>query len=822
MYRISNNNGVFDNVTENNLVDSFDTKSLGVTNPEGIVFDSTNDSLFIAGHHEQAIIQTTTYGILLRTIDISAINADKPSGLALAPSSEVPTTTNLYMVARGVDNNSDPNENDGAIYELEIPTNLTPLNNMPVVSTGENQSIILPVTAQLSGSISDDGKPNGSLIATWSKQSGPGQVSFTDPHNLNTEVSFSMAGTYVLRLTGYDGDLYSFDDLSIVVTSHIPVIILNGTNPMNLNLGETFSDPGATAMDDADGDLTAFIQSTSNVDTSNVGIYQVTYTVTDSDGYSASVNRRVVVSDGIFSLQSRVSASTDDAEERLDGRMYLTSSDLNLAADKQLQTIGVRFSDLPIPTTAIITKVYIQFQADETDFLLDTQLNIVAESTDNTPVFTDTDYNISSRNKTNASVSWAPAAWSTIGEAGEAQRTPDLSAIVQEIVSETGWQSGNAIAFIFTGTGTRTAEAYDGEQAAAPLLYLEYTTDSSIITPVITLLGDNPLTVNLNDTFTDPGANAQDDADGDISDAIVISGAVDTNTAGTYLLTYSVTDSDGNSASVTREVIVHGNTVPPVITVLGDNPLTVNLNDTFTDPGATARDDIDGDVTSEIVISGTVDTNTAGSYVLTYSVTDSDGNSASATRNVIVSDGTSEVIVLQSRVSAGANDAKERINGKVYLGSTDLEMAFDNNSLQTIGVRFIDLSMPANAIIHKAYIQFQSDEIDTLSDIQLNIVAQSTSNAPEFTTADYNISSRTNTNVSVSWSPAAWSIIGEAGENQRTPDLSAIVQEIISETGWNSGNAMVFIFTGTGRRVAESYNGDRAGAPLLYVEYSSE
>jgi hypothetical protein len=742
VYRISaNNNGEFSNVTEDNLLNIFDIQRLGVSDPEGIVFDSRNDSLFIVGPHQPSIIQTTLYGILLNTIDISAINANKPAGLALGPSSGDPTMTNLYIVARGVDNNSDPNENDGVIYELAIPTIITPLNNIPVVAAGEDQSIILPANALLNGNVSDDGLPDSTLTATWSKQSGPGIVSFTDANNAQTTASFSMIGTYVLRLTGYDGERYSFDDLSIVVSSNEPAITLNGTSTINLNLGDNFTDPGATATDDVDGDLTAFIEITSNVDTSVVGVYQITYSVSDSEGYSASVNRRVVVSDGIYYLQSRVSASTDDAEENPNGKVYLTSSDLDLIVDKQAQTVGIRFSDLSIPENAIITKAYIQFQADETNFFMDTQLNIVAESTDNAVSFSNTDYNISSRSTTNASVSWAPAVWDTIGAAGEDQRTSELSAIVQEIVSETGWHSGNAMAFIFTGTGTRTAEAYDGDPTGAPLLYLEYTTD---------------------------------------------------------------------------------NTSAPVITLLGADPINLNLGDTFTDPGATAVDNIDGDITPDIQTTSDVDTNVAATYTVTYSVTDSDGNSASLSRSVIVRDEPSEVTVLQSRISASADDAKERKYGKVYLGSTDLELVFDNNSVQTIGLRFRDLSIPENAIISKAYIQFQVDETDFLLDTLLNIVAEKNNNAATFSSETFNISSRSKTNASVSWSPAAWSTVGAAGEDQRSSDLSAIVQEIISETGWNSGNAMAFIFTGTGRRVAEAYNGDPAGAPLLYIEYSTE
>ncbi|MEM7037382.1 MAG: DUF5011 domain-containing protein [Bacteroidota bacterium] len=77
-------------------------------------------------------------------------------------------------------------------------------------------------------------------------------------------------------------------------------------------------------------------------------------------------------------------------------------------------------------------------------------------------------------------------------------------------------------------------------------------------------------------------------------------------------------------------------TVAPVITLLGDNPMTVEIGGTFTDPGATATDDVDGDLTSEITSTGTVDPNTAGHYHITYSVTDAAGNNTTAEREVDV------------------------------------------------------------------------------------------------------------------------------------------------------------------------------------------
>jgi hypothetical protein len=61
----------------------------------------------------------------------------------------------------------------------------------------------------------------------------------------------------------------------------------------------------------------------------------------------------------------------------------------------------------------------------------------------------------------------------------------------------------------------------------------------------------------------------------------------------------------------------------------------------------------------------------------------------------------------------------------------------------------------------------------------------------------------------------------EAGAKQQTPDLSAILDEIVSRPDWQPGNSLVIIITGNGERVAESYDGDQAGAPLLHVEFTS-
>ena len=168
-------------------------------------------------------------------------------------------------------------------------------------------------------------------------------------------------------------------------------------------------------------------------------------------------------------------AGSDDAEESASGGMSLTSSDLELVYDGSNQRVGMRFTSVAVPRGATITRAYLQFEADETQSEL-TNLAIQGQAADNAAVFGTASGNISTRARTVASVAWSPPAWGLVSEAGPNQRTPELATVVQEIVNRTGWASGNALALIITGSGHRTARAYEGKPTGTPLLHIEYDT----------------------------------------------------------------------------------------------------------------------------------------------------------------------------------------------------------------------------------------------------------------------------------------------------------------------------------------------------------
>lgn len=172
--------------------------------------------------------------------------------------------------------------------------------------------------------------------------------------------------------------------------------------------------------------------------------------------------------------------------------------------------------------------------------------------------------------------------------------------------------------------------------------------------PVITLTGAATVYTQCGGTYSDPGATALDNADGDITSEIVTTGRPGTPSApGTYAVAYNVTDQGGNAATqVTRTVIVE-DTTRPVITLLGGNPVVVYRGTPYSDGGATATDTCDGDQTGAIVVGGdTVDTNTIGEYTLTYDVSDTANNHAvRRTRTVLVTDPPSPTVSFQSASS---------------------------------------------------------------------------------------------------------------------------------------------------------------------------
>ena len=177
-------------------------------------------------------------------------------------------------------------------------------------------------------------------------------------------------------------------------------------------------------------------------------------------------------------LTRRIGAGSDDAEESPTGSMNITSGDLDMVHDESEpdagdQAIGLRFGTLDIPHGAYIVDARVQFTAEEVQTNA-SALTIQAEAADDAHTFSAAPSNITSRALTVASVAWSPHAWETIGEAGPPQRTPNLATLLQEVVDRRGWMNSNAVAFVLTGTGDRTADSFEKSGGSPARLTVTY------------------------------------------------------------------------------------------------------------------------------------------------------------------------------------------------------------------------------------------------------------------------------------------------------------------------------------------------------------
>ena len=148
------------------------------------------------------------------------------------------------------------------------------------------------------------------------------------------------------------------------------------------------------------------------------------------------------------------------------------------------------------------------------------------------------------------------------------------------------------------------------------------------VAPVITLVTDPDVFTIPGEIYQEEGYTATDNYDGDITDKVI-------RTETEEAITYQVFDSSGNMFQIERP-IVYFDPVPPELVLEGKESMSEKLGSTYEEPGYTATDNCDGDITDRVVVSGTVDTKKVGTYTLEYTVADSYENTVTVTRTVKV------------------------------------------------------------------------------------------------------------------------------------------------------------------------------------------
>ena len=446
-----------------------------------------------------------------------------------------------------------------------------------------------------------------------------------DEVSVTGTVNTALAGTYTLTYSVTDPAGLSASPLQrtvLVVENQAPVISLLGSAAFTIECKSAYTEPGWNASDPEDGDLAGDVIVDGSVDTENTGVYELTYRVQDSRGlWAESRVRTVTVADtnaptlsllggtnitvpqgGVYSEPGW--NASDACAGSLDNVVLVTGTVNTAVLGPQFLTYSVTDPSGNTYSGVNRTVTVVDQAAPVISLLGGTPLAVECHTG-----FTD------------------PGATASDGPNGL------ISYAVSGTVNPD--QPGSY-------TLTYTAQDAAGNNAA-PVQRVVNVSDK--VKPVITLQGAASMRVLAGTFFADPGATASDTCAGTLG--VQVSGAVNVNTPATYTLTYTASDPSGNAATpVTRTVVVAPNT-DPVISLTGSDDLTVECGGTFTDPGATAQDAEDGDLTSAVVKTGTVDTATPATYTLAYNVADSDGNTAAqVTRWVTVQDTLPPVVTL--------------------------------------------------------------------------------------------------------------------------------------------------------------------------------
>ena len=308
-----------------------------------------------------------------------------------------------------------------------------------------------------SGSFSSDTEVYNGVTGTttWSYDAGILPFTIGHTYQLNAKATDTVGSEYVATV--------SFVFANSTFDNTAPVITLNGTNPMSVTKGDTYTEPGATATDETDGTRDVSIGGT--VNTSAVGAYNITYTATDLSGNVAHVTRVVNV----------VLAPT-----------------YNITA-----TAGEHGTISPNGVTA------------------------VTSGTDQTFTF-----------------------------------TPDVSAPDATVVENYKVSSLTVDGQLMAPSDSYTFSNVLKEHTISVVF-------SNLAPPEITILGDNPMTIDTNTTFVDPGATAIDVFTNEPIQ-VTTTGVVNTNVAGTYKITYLAADASGNVSSKDRTVNVIDVTPPTI------------------------------------------------------------------------------------------------------------------------------------------------------------------------------------------------------------------------------------------------------------------
>lgn len=564
-------------------------------------------------------------------------------------------------------------------------------------------------------------------------------------------------------------------------------------------------------------------------------------------------------------LDLRIATGADDVEESVaDHGMDLTSSDLEFPYDTSVapdndQVIGLRWV-VPVPRGAKITKAYLEIECDQV--LLGTQpVNVIIQGqlSPNAAPFRSATADLTSRPTTKAQVNWSIANYTA---QNQKVQSPDLAALIQEIVDQPEWVAGNALVLSVRddksnpSQGLRESEAYEGEATAAPLLHLEVFIPEAtkpdpangaagVTMPMFQwVAGEGAVAHNVyvglkpelteaelvgpkqpvNMFFYVPGLQPgvtyywrvdEIDAAGKITPGTVWSFTAMPLTA------WAPQPADGAKNVFPSQTLSWsaGQMMTQHQVFFSSNPFDVSQGAAAADKGKTAETKL---TTGQLALKTT--------YYWRVDEIQADGK---AIKGPVWSFRTADGLDIP--IAVATDDVEEKTADNSVTQNSDLEMPFESagttkgTTPQVIGLRYL-IPLAKGTQITKAYVEFTVDETKGGTQaVNLVIDGQLVSNALAFTTTAKDLTGRApRTKAQVKWAVENWTA---GGQKSKTPDLAALISEIISQDGWASGNALVLLFSddagnpSVGVRAADSREDQDSGAgtaAVLHIEVAGD
>jgi type IV pilus assembly protein PilY1 len=500
------------------------------------------------------------------------------------------------------------------------------------------------------------------------------------------------------------------------------------------------------------------------------------------------------------SFETQVDTDTDDGEQDIGGSqgVSLGSSDVELAYDGGLQVAGMRFRNVAIPQGATILSAELEFVADESDSAIGFTLRIQGEATDDANTYTTVDGNITSRPTTTSFTDWMdPEPWT----ADDIYKTPDITAIVQEIINRPGWVPDNDMALTIqyapgSATGDslkRVAYTHNRDSDRAPRLRIDWTTEKT--DPENQWVGLRFNGVGIPQGATIESAHiefvpTQDDAGEleveimayDIDNMPEFTNAYFGLTSGvptTMGITTETWTPDPWTAGVSAQTVDIKNLVQHVVDRAGwcgNNSMgfLMGLKDSNTKHGPRVGYSFDSNPTNAPILRISYDETSAPSGCIDQWV--------------------------QRQIQAQPDDAEEVVAaGTVDLGSTDL----DFDSAKISGMRFTDIPVTKGQKILEARLVFTADA-DQSGATTLRFRGEKGADAATFADVKNDLAKRAKTTASVDWVAPDHT----QGVQYTSPDLAPIIQEIVNGAGWLPGNALAIV----------TWDRDKLKAPTLMLK----